>query len=299
MDHRGSRPPALGDLRLDAHARRNFAAGFLRQRLVHAHRLLRDLSRPRNPFSFSCLLRNRPRPRARPRTARGANACVRLRSSRMPTLWFCLVALMLAVYVLLDGFDLGVGIVHLGVAHTDAERRAVIGSIAPVWDGNEVWLIAAGGTLFFAFPVLYASSFSGFYLPLMMVLWLLILRGISVEFRSHVGGRIWSVFWDGTFALASSLLAVFFGAALGNVVRGVPFDANGNFFEPLWTNFIPSGNTGILDWYTILIGVTALAVLALHGTTWIAYKIEGALNERAVGWGSLLWWLVAALTVIV
>ena len=104
----------------------------------------------------------------------------------MPALWFCLVALMLAVYVLLDGFDLGVGIVHLGVAHTDAERRAVIGSIAPVWDGNEVWLItAAGGTLFFAFPVLYASSFSGFYVPLMMVLWLLILRGISVEFRSQ------------------------------------------------------------------------------------------------------------------
>ena len=217
----------------------------------------------------------------------------------MGTIWFCLVAIMLAGYVVLDGFDIGVGILHLWIARTEAERRAVLRSIGPVWDGNEVWLLAGGGTLYFAFPALYAASFSGFYLPLMMVLWLLILRGISLEFRSHVGGRIWSVLWDATFALASILLAVFFGAALGNVVRGVPFDASGNFFEPLWTNFIPSGNTGILDWYTILIGVAALAVLALHGATWIAYKTEDALNERAVRWASLLWWLVAALTVIV
>src|SRR6202008_2291001 len=142
----------------------------------------------------------------------------------MPTLWFWFVALMLAIYVVLDGFDLGVGIVHLGVARTDAERRAVIGSIAPVWDGNEVWLIAAGGTLFFAFPVLYASSFSGFYLPLMMVLWLLILRGISVEFRNHVRSEVWEPFWDVVFAGASALLAIFYGAALGNVVRGAPLD---------------------------------------------------------------------------
>src|SRR5579859_5255855 len=133
----------------------------------------------------------------------------------MPTLWFCLVALMLAVYVLLDGFDLGAGIVHLGVAHTDAERRAVIGSIAPVWDGNEVWLIAAGGTLFFAFPVLYASSFSGFYLPLMMVLWFLMLRGVAIELRSHLQNPVWVSFWDGIFFLGSTLLAIFYGAALG------------------------------------------------------------------------------------
>src|ERR1700751_4979651 len=167
----------------------------------------------------------------------------------MGIVWFCLVAIMITVYVLLDGFDLGVGAIHLIVAKTDEERRQVLASVGPVWDGNEVWLIASGGTLYFAFPALYASSFSGFYLPLMMVLLLLILRGISIEFRSHVGGRIWSVFWDGTFALASILLAIFFGAALGNVVRGVPFDATGIFFEPLWTNFVPFGNTGILDWY--------------------------------------------------
>ena len=217
----------------------------------------------------------------------------------MGTVWFCLVAIMLAGYVVLDGFDIGAGILHLWIARTEIERRTVLRSIGSVWDGNEVWLLAGGGTLYFAFPALYAASFSGFYLPLMAVLWLLILRGVSIEFRSHVGGRVWSVFWDGTFALASILLAVFFGAALGNVVRGVPFDASGNFFEPLWTNFVPAGNTGILDWYTILIGVAALAVLALHGTTWIAYKTEDALYDRALRFASLLWWAVAALTVII
>jgi cytochrome d ubiquinol oxidase subunit II len=214
------------------------------------------------------------------------------------TVWFCLVAFLLAVYVVLDGFDIGVGILHLWVARTEAERCTVLRSIGSVWHGNEVWLVAGGGTLYFAFPALYAASFSGFYLPLMMVLWLLILRGISIEFRSHVGGRVWSVFWDGTFALASILLAIFLGAAIGNVVRGVPLNASGSFFEPLWTNFLPAGNAGILDWYTILIGVAALAVLALHGSTWIAYKTDGALNERAMRWASLLWWLVAALTVV-
>jgi cytochrome bd ubiquinol oxidase subunit II len=127
----------------------------------------------------------------------------------MGTIWFCLVAIMVAGYVVLDGFDIGAGILHLWIARDDAERRAVIRSIGPVWDGNEVWLLAAGGTLYFAFPPLYAAAFSGFYLPLMMVLWLLILRGISIEFRSHVGGHIWSAFWDATFSLASILLAVF------------------------------------------------------------------------------------------
>src|SRR5438552_11666951 len=140
----------------------------------------------------------------------------------METIWFCLVAIMIAVYVLLDGFDLGAGAIHLFVAKTDEERRQILASIGPVWDGNEVWLIAAGGTLYFAFPSLYASGFSGFYLPLMMVLWLLILRGISIEFRNHIENRIWGPFWDVAFTGASALLAIFFGAALGNVIRGVP-----------------------------------------------------------------------------
>jgi len=215
----------------------------------------------------------------------------------METLWFWLIAIMLAGYVILDGFDLGVGILHLWIANTDAERRTVIRSIGPVWDGNEVWILAAGGTLYFAFPALYASSFSGFYLPLMMVLWLLILRGISLEFRGHVTEPIWAKLCDAIFWLASVLLTIFYGAALGNVVRGVPLDANGQFFEPLWTNFMPSGQTGILDWYTVLVGIVALAVITLHGATWLAYKTEGELHSKSVRAASAIWWLVAFFTV--
>src|SRR5271169_262592 len=121
----------------------------------------------------------------------------------METVWFCLISVMIAGYVVLDGFDLGAGIIHLGVARTEGERRQVLASIGPVWDGNEVWLLAAGGTLFFAFPALYASGFSGFYLPLMIVLWLLILRGISIEFRGHLTTAVWLRFWDVVFSGAS------------------------------------------------------------------------------------------------
>src|SRR6266545_3200416 len=155
----------------------------------------------------------------------------------MPTLWFCIVAVMVAAYVVLDGFDLGAGALHLVLGKTDDDRRKIIRSIGPVWDGNEVWLLAAGGTLYFAFPQLYASSFSGFYLPLMMVLWLLILRGIGIEFRAHVHNPLWRSFCDFVFALSSLLLTIFLGAAIGNVIRGVPLNKDGYFFEALWTNF--------------------------------------------------------------
>src|SRR5579871_5832774 len=127
----------------------------------------------------------------------------------METTWFCIAAVMLTIYVLLDGFDLGVGIIHLFAARGDSERRTTIASIGPVWDGNEVWLLAAGGTLYFAFPGLYASGFSGFYLALMVVLWLLMLRGISVEFRSHVTNSVWTSLWDVTLCGSSALLAIF------------------------------------------------------------------------------------------
>src|SRR6266566_1693043 len=193
----------------------------------------------------------------------------------MQTLWFILVAFMLTMYVVLDSFDLGAGVIHLVAARSDLERRTIVRAIGPVWDGNEVWLIAAGGTLFFTFPVLYASSFSGFYLPLIMVLWFLMLRGISIELRSHIHDPVWISFWDGVFFVGSALLAIFYGAALGNVIRGVPLDKNGIFFEALWTDFNPySSNPGILDWYTILVGLLALAVLTTHGANYIAMKTE-------------------------
>ncbi len=140
----------------------------------------------------------------------------------MGTLWFWIVAVMLVAYVVLDGFDIGVGIVYLFVARTEEERQQAMRSIGPFWDGNEVWLLAAGGTLFFAFPLLYASAFSGFYLPLMIVLWLLILRALSIELRGHSAEPLWRTFFDALFTFSSSLLAIFYGAALANVVRGVP-----------------------------------------------------------------------------
>jgi cytochrome d ubiquinol oxidase subunit II len=217
----------------------------------------------------------------------------------METLWFCLVALLIVAYVVLDGFDLGVGIVYLFIARSDPERRAVLQSIGPFWDANEVWLLAAGGTLYFAFPVLYASSFSGFYLPLMIVLWLLILRGMALEMRNHVDVDLWKQFADVIFALSSGLLAIFFGAALANVIRGVPLNADGYFFLPLWTDLTPRHDAGILDWYTIPVGAAAFVTLTFHGALWVVHKTEGEVQRRARTIADSLRWPVVALTVLV
>ncbi len=214
----------------------------------------------------------------------------------MATIWFMIVAVMVALYVLLDGFDIGAGAVHLLIAKNDVERRTILRAIGPVWDGNEVWLLAAGGTLYFAFPLLYASSFSGFYLPLMMVLWLLMLRGIGIEFRNHIHDGMWTSAFDVIFSIASALLAIFLGAALGNVVRGVPLNADGYFFEPLWTNFTVGTNNGVLDWYTVLCGVVALVTLVVHGLLYVATKTEGDLNARARGMARRLWPVQVLLT---
>jgi len=207
----------------------------------------------------------------------------------MTTLWFWIVAVMVTVYVVLDGFDLGAGAIYLFAAKSGEERRRVLRAIGPVWDGNEVWLLAAGGTLYFAFPQLYASSFSGFYLPLMMVLWLLMLRAVGIEFRAHVENPLWQSFFDVIFSVSSILLAIFFGAALGNVVRGVPLDSTGYFFEPLWTNFRLGPQTGILDWYTVLTGVVALVTLTAHGSYYVAVKTDKDLGRRARGVALLCW----------
>ena len=214
----------------------------------------------------------------------------------METLWFAIVAVMLTAYVVLDGFDLGAGAIYLAIARTGQERRAILRAIGPVWDGNEVWLLAAGGTLYFAFPQLYASSFSGFYLPLMMMLWLLMLRAIGIEFRTHITNPVWQGFFDVIFSVSSILLAIFFGAALGNVLRGVPLNGDGYFFEPLWTNFKLSAHPGILDWYTIMAGVIALVTLTVHGSLYIAVKTEGELSLRARRVAVLLWPLQFLLT---
>jgi cytochrome bd ubiquinol oxidase subunit II len=200
----------------------------------------------------------------------------------METFWFGAIAVMLAVYVVLDGFDLGAGVAHLLVARDERDRAAILKAIGPFWDGNEVWLIASGGVLVFAFPRLYAASFSGFFLPLTMVLWILMGRGIALEFRNHLeDASVWRPFWDVVFGISSALLAVFLGAALGNVVRGVPLSAEGTFFEPLFTHLGTTGETGIIDWFTLLVGLFALAALSAHGGLWLVLKTAGSLRERS------------------
>ena len=216
----------------------------------------------------------------------------------MIAFWFGVVAAMLSVYVVLDGFDFGAGALHLFVARTDGERRQVLASIGPVWDGNEVWLLAAGGTLFFAFPEAYASGFSGFYLPLMLVLWLLAIRGISIELRSHLDDPLWRAFWDAALCGSSALMAIVLGAALGNILRGVPLDAQGNFLATWFTTFRTRGIVGVLDWYTVLLGVFTLLALMAHGAQFLIWRCEGAVQERARQAARVLWPAVAVAGVL-
>ncbi|HVT96104.1 MAG TPA: cytochrome d ubiquinol oxidase subunit II [Acidobacteriaceae bacterium] len=216
----------------------------------------------------------------------------------MGFVWFWIVAVMIAAYVVLDGFDLGVGILSPFLGRSEDDRRTLFRSIGPVWDGNEVWLLAGGGTLYFAFPLLYASSFSGFYLPLMIVLWLLIMRGASIELRMHIDHDVWRSFFDGLFFIASALLAIFFGAALANVIRGVPLGADNYFFLPLWTNWRVGPAPGILDWYTVIGGVVALVALAVHGVLWIVLKAPGELETRARRAVVPLWTALLVITLI-
>jgi cytochrome d ubiquinol oxidase subunit II len=213
----------------------------------------------------------------------------------MQMLWFWLVAVMMAIYAVMDGFDFGAGALHLFVARTEAERREVLAAIGPLWDGNEVWLLAGGGSLFLAFPAVLAAGFSGFYLAMFMVIWTLALRGIAIEFRSHVRDTLWRAFWDGIFAFASTLMPVLLGVALGNVVRGVPLDASGYFHVPLFTTFRVGNPVGLLDWYTVLMGLLVLATLTAHGSLFLAWKTSGSLQARCLAAAPRLWAAVAAL----
>jgi cytochrome d ubiquinol oxidase subunit II len=199
----------------------------------------------------------------------------------MATAWFIALAAMLAMYAMLDGFDLGVGALHRVLARNDAEREEALSRIGPVWNGNEVWLIAGGGVLFLAFPRAYAGAFSGLYLGLFFVLWLLIGRGLGLELRHQIDNPLWRTACDTVFWLSSAGLALLFGVAFGNVVRGVPLAADGYFHLPLFS---------ILNWYAALIGVLALVVLTAHGATFLAATAEGPLAERARRWSGRLWW---------
>lgn len=213
----------------------------------------------------------------------------------METFWFIAVLFALTMYLVLDGFDLGTGIIYLYVARTDVERRLTLRAIGPVWNGNEVWLLAGGGLLFFAFPKAYASGFSGFYLALILVLWLLMLRGLAIELRSHIHHPLWPPIWDVTFSVASLLLAVVFGAAIGILTRGVPLNEEGYFHMPFWTTFLPGPKPGILDLYTVLKGVLGATILAVHGANYIAMKTDGDLQQRARRFATVGAWLLVPL----
>mgnify|MGYP006268575529 CR=1 FL=1 len=199
----------------------------------------------------------------------------------MQTLWFAIAALVIATYVVLDGFDFGAGALHLFVARRDPERRQVLAAIGPFWDGNEVWLLVAGGVLFVAFPKVLASGLSGFYFAIMLVLWVLILRGIAIEFRSHLEDSMWRAVWDAVFGVASTLAPVLFGAAFGNLIRGVPLTAEGWFSLSLFETLSPYGPLGTLDWFTVLAGVLALVVIAHHGALFLAWKTDGPVHARS------------------
>jgi cytochrome bd ubiquinol oxidase subunit II len=187
-------------------------------------------------------------------------------------IWFALFIAIIAGYVILDGFDLGVGMLDLLVAKDDHDRRVVLNSIGPIWDGNEVWLVVGGGVLFAAFPMVYAAMFSGFYWALMLVLLFLILRTVAIEFRSQRTSPRWRTGWDVTFSAASFALTLLFGIALGNIVAGVPLTQQGDIAES-----IPQ----LLKLFPDLIGVTAIAMLMMHGGLYLAVKTERPVYDRA------------------
>jgi cytochrome d ubiquinol oxidase subunit II len=195
------------------------------------------------------------------------------------TVWFLLIGVLLTGYAILDGFDLGVGVLHL-FARSEEERRIHINAIGPVWDGNEVWLLTGGGALFAAFPVVYATVFSGYYLALMLVLVALILRAVSFEFRGKVASPAWRGVWDWAFGLGSLVPAVVFGVAVGNILRGLPFDADGNLQVSL---------LGLLNPYALVIGLLSLAMFLMHGATYLTLKTDGALRDRMAAWAGRLW----------
>lgn len=189
-------------------------------------------------------------------------------------IWFLLVGILFTGYAILDGFDFGVGILHLFVKK-DEDRRILLNSIGPVWDGNEVWLVTGGGALFAAFPGAYATVFSGFYNAFMLLLAALIFRAVSIEFRSKEPGKVWRRGWDIAFAVGSFVAALLIGVAMGNITRGIPLDKQGDFVG----SFL-----GLLNPYSLLLGVTVVALFAMHGAIFLVMKTEGELQSTIKGW---------------
>jgi cytochrome d ubiquinol oxidase subunit II len=213
--------------------------------------------------------------------------------------WYAVVSFMLIIYVVLDGRNFGAGMLHWFVAKTPEERRQVIAAIGPLWSWHEVWLVGFGGTLVAIFPRLMASAFAGYYLALFLILWCLILRGVSIEVGGHINDRLWQTYWDFIFVLSNFLLAILFGAAAGNVARGVPLDAQGTFSMAFFTDFGVRGHVGLLDWYTVSIAILAAVMLAAHGATYLTLKTEGPVHDRCEKYARYLWIAVVPLLLII
>ena len=213
--------------------------------------------------------------------------------------WYGIVSLMLIIYVVLDGRNFGAGMLHWFVAKTPEERRQVVAAIGPLWTWYEVWLVGFGGTLLAVFPRLMASAFAGYYLALFLILWGLILRGISLEVAGHINDRLWQGYWDFIFMFSNFLLAILFGAAAGNLARGVPLDAHGEFSMAFFTSFNVRGNVGLLDWYTVSIAIFAAVLLAAHGATYLTLKTQGLVHNRSTRAAKVLWAAVAPLFIVI
>lgn len=211
-----------------------------------------------------------------------------MNSIDLNSIWFVLVGVLFTGYAMLDGFDLGIGALHLFTGKDD-ERRLMINAIGPVWDGNEVWLVTGGGALFAAFPDVYATVFSGFYLAFVLLLFALIFRAVAIEFRSKQPMRWWRQMWDIGFAAGSILSALLIGVALGNIAQGIPIDANGNYAGTF---------LGLLRPYPLLLGITTVALFMMHGAIYGTMKTEGELHDKLRGWAmnSIIFFVICAAT---
>ncbi len=201
------------------------------------------------------------------------------------TTWFLLIGILLTGYAILDGFDLGVGVLHL-FAKDDRERRIHMNAIGPVWDGNEVWLLTGGGAMFAAFPVVYATALSGFYLAFMFLLFALIFRAVSLEFRGKVDRPGWRTVWDWLFGLGSLIPAILLGVAVGNILRGLPIAAD----RSLNVSFL-----ALLNPYALLIGILSLVMFVMHGAAYLTVKTENILQQRMAAWSTAAWIVLVVL----
>lgn len=205
------------------------------------------------------------------------------------TIWFFLVGILFAGYAVLDGFDLGIGALHL-LTKTDTERRIMINSIGPIWDGNEVWLVTGGGALFAAFPEVYATAFSGFYMAFMLLLFGLIFRAVAIDFRSKQPMKWWRQLWDVSFSVSSIISAFLIGVALGNIAWGLPLDNNHEFTGTFWSLLHP---------YALLVGITTVALFMMHGAIYGVLKTEGELQDRIRSWirNTMIFFIISYVTV--